>query len=184
MSCNVPPVVPLAVTESQLVTTRISPAVASSQPTVPAPVKGDDQTGAFLPAGVESADQATERLGLAERVRISPGYLPAQRIPARRKVVRASGQQTAAAPAAALAVSGPLSFHTITPQRYLDPRFGGGGPFPPQGNIGEFFIFDFGSPDRSEHLVYMRADSPYKTIQDVRAASTPPKCGATGTGTA
>ena len=40
-----------------------------------------------------------------------------------------------------------------------------------------------GSPDRSEHLVYMRADSPYKSIQDVRAASTPPKCGATGTGT-
>ncbi|MBM4297474.1 MAG: hypothetical protein FJ143_07010 [Deltaproteobacteria bacterium] len=40
-----------------------------------------------------------------------------------------------------------------------------------------------GSPDRSEHLVYMRADSPYKTIQDVRAAATPPKCGATGTGT-
>ena len=24
--------------------------------------KGDDQTGAFLPAGVESADQATERV--------------------------------------------------------------------------------------------------------------------------
>ena len=40
-----------------------------------------------------------------------------------------------------------------------------------------------GSPDRSDHLLYMRADSPYKTIQDVRAASTPPKCGATGTGT-
>src|SRR5262245_10109292 len=29
----------------------------------------------------------------------------------------------------------------------------------------------------------MRADSPYKTIQDVRTATTPPKCGATGTGT-
>ena len=40
-----------------------------------------------------------------------------------------------------------------------------------------------GSPDRSEHLIYMRADSPYKTIQDVRAASTPPRCGATATGT-
>jgi hypothetical protein len=71
----------------------------------------------------------------------------AQRIPARRKVVRASGQQTAAAPAAALAVSGPLSFHTIAPQRYLDTRFDGGGPFPPQGSVGEFFIFDFGDPD-------------------------------------
>ena len=40
-----------------------------------------------------------------------------------------------------------------------------------------------GSPDRSDHLIYMRADSPYKTIQDVRAAATAPKCGATGTGT-
>jgi tripartite-type tricarboxylate transporter receptor subunit TctC len=26
----------------------------------------------------------------------------------------------------------------------------------------------------------MRADTPYKTVEDVRAASTPPKCGATG----
>ena len=40
-----------------------------------------------------------------------------------------------------------------------------------------------GSPDRSEHLIYMRADSPFKTIHDVRRASEPPKCGATGTGT-
>jgi hypothetical protein len=68
----------------------------------------------------------------------------AQRIPARRKVVRASGQQAAAA---ALAVSGPLSFHAITPRRYLDTRFDGGGAFSPQGSIGEFFIFDFGDPD-------------------------------------
>jgi tripartite-type tricarboxylate transporter receptor subunit TctC len=40
-----------------------------------------------------------------------------------------------------------------------------------------------GSPDRSEHLLYMRADSPYKTIHDVRTASVPPKCTAAGTGT-
>ena len=49
--------------------------------------------------------------------------------------------------AAALAVSGPLAFHTISPQRYLDTRFDGGGPFPPQGTTGEIFIFDFGDPD-------------------------------------
>jgi hypothetical protein len=66
-------------------------------------------------------------------------------IPARRDVVRVGGQKAAAA--AALAVSGPLSFHTISPQRYLDTRFDGGGPFPPQGSVGEFFIFDFGDPD-------------------------------------
>jgi tripartite-type tricarboxylate transporter receptor subunit TctC len=28
--------------------------------------------------------------------------------------------------------------------------------------------------------MYMRADTPYKTIEDIRTASTPPKCGATG----
>ena len=42
-----------------------------------------------------------------------------------------------------------------------------------------------GSPAQSEHQLYMRADSPYKTIEDVRKASEPPKCGsggATGTG--
>lgn len=38
-----------------------------------------------------------------------------------------------------------------------------------------------GSPVKSEHLLYMRADSPYKSVEDVVKASTPPKCGATGT---
>jgi tripartite-type tricarboxylate transporter receptor subunit TctC len=42
-----------------------------------------------------------------------------------------------------------------------------------------------GSPSESEHHLYMRTDSPYKTIEDVRKASEPPKCGsggASGTG--
>jgi tripartite-type tricarboxylate transporter receptor subunit TctC len=38
-----------------------------------------------------------------------------------------------------------------------------------------------GSPVTSNHLLYMRADTPYKSIDDVVRASTPPKCGATGT---
>jgi tripartite-type tricarboxylate transporter receptor subunit TctC len=37
-----------------------------------------------------------------------------------------------------------------------------------------------GSPARGESQMYMRADSPYKTIEDVRTAKEPPKCGATG----
>ena len=37
-----------------------------------------------------------------------------------------------------------------------------------------------GSTVTSNHLMYMRADTPYKTIDDVRKASTAPKCGATG----
>lgn len=39
------------------------------------------------------------------------------------------------------------------------------------------------SSDKSEHMLYMRVDAPYKTIQDIRKATEPPKCGATGTGT-
>jgi tripartite-type tricarboxylate transporter receptor subunit TctC len=38
-----------------------------------------------------------------------------------------------------------------------------------------------GSPAKSDQLLYMRADSPYKSIEDVVKASPPPKCGATGT---
>ena len=38
-----------------------------------------------------------------------------------------------------------------------------------------------GSPARGPSQMYMRTDAPYKTIEDVRAAKEPPKCGATGT---
>ena len=38
-----------------------------------------------------------------------------------------------------------------------------------------------GSPEKSEVLLYMRSDAPYKSIEDIRKASTPPKCGSTGT---
>jgi tripartite-type tricarboxylate transporter receptor subunit TctC len=37
-----------------------------------------------------------------------------------------------------------------------------------------------GSPARGDSQMYMRADSPYKTVEDVRTAKEPPKCGATG----
>ncbi len=38
-----------------------------------------------------------------------------------------------------------------------------------------------GSPEKSDVLLYMRSDAPYKSIEDIRKASTPPKCGSTGT---
>jgi tripartite-type tricarboxylate transporter receptor subunit TctC len=41
-----------------------------------------------------------------------------------------------------------------------------------------------GSPVTSNHLLYMRADSPFKTIHDVIKALPGPKCGATGTSSA
>jgi len=40
-----------------------------------------------------------------------------------------------------------------------------------------------GSSDKSDHLLYMRADLSYKSLADVRRAKEPPKCGSTGAGT-
>jgi tripartite-type tricarboxylate transporter receptor subunit TctC len=39
-----------------------------------------------------------------------------------------------------------------------------------------------GSHERLEAQLYMRADSPYKTLDDIRRASDPPRCGGAGTG--
>ena len=38
-----------------------------------------------------------------------------------------------------------------------------------------------GSPTQVDQIIYIRADSPYKTMDDVRKAAVPPNCGATGT---
>lgn len=38
-----------------------------------------------------------------------------------------------------------------------------------------------GNTTVSHHLLYMRSDTPYKTIEDIRKAAAPPKCGAEGT---
>jgi tripartite-type tricarboxylate transporter receptor subunit TctC len=40
-----------------------------------------------------------------------------------------------------------------------------------------------GSVDRSDNVLYMRSDTPFKTIHDVRRTAQQPKCAATGTGT-
>ena len=39
-----------------------------------------------------------------------------------------------------------------------------------------------GTPEQTEWVFITRADSPHKNIEDIRAASEPPKCGSTGTG--
>jgi tripartite-type tricarboxylate transporter receptor subunit TctC len=38
-----------------------------------------------------------------------------------------------------------------------------------------------GNATKSPQVLYMRSDAPYKTIDDVRQAKDPPKCGTTGT---
>jgi tripartite-type tricarboxylate transporter receptor subunit TctC len=40
-----------------------------------------------------------------------------------------------------------------------------------------------GSSDKSDSLLYLRADLPYKSLAEVRRAAIPPKCGSTGAGT-
>jgi tripartite-type tricarboxylate transporter receptor subunit TctC len=39
-----------------------------------------------------------------------------------------------------------------------------------------------GSPERLEAQLYMKANSPYKTLDDIRRAAEPPRCGGAGTG--
>lgn len=40
-----------------------------------------------------------------------------------------------------------------------------------------------GSTDKTDQMLYMRADLPYKSLADVRQAKEPPRCGATAAGT-
>jgi tripartite-type tricarboxylate transporter receptor subunit TctC len=37
-----------------------------------------------------------------------------------------------------------------------------------------------GNPVTSNHLLYMRTDAPYKSMEDIRSAKAPPKCGSNG----
>ena len=40
-----------------------------------------------------------------------------------------------------------------------------------------------GSPEETSEMLSMRSDSPFKTLDDIRKTTTPPKCGTTGAGT-
>jgi hypothetical protein len=88
---------------------------------------GVGTAGAMVAAGAVVGQAGAQDAGAA----VPGGAAP--KIPARRNVVRAGSQRSAAA--AALAVSGPLAFHTISPQRYLDTRFDGGGAFPADSDV-------------------------------------------------
>lgn len=39
-----------------------------------------------------------------------------------------------------------------------------------------------GSPEENDELLFIRSDTPYKTLLDIRKAAEPPRCGATGAG--
>jgi len=95
---------------------------------------GVGTAGAVVAAGVVGGQAGAAPDGLA---------LP---VPPHHKVFRARPQGAQGAEAVQV-VSGPLSLHTISPQRYIDTRFDGGGPFPPQGVTGDAWIWDFGLAD-------------------------------------
>ena len=40
-----------------------------------------------------------------------------------------------------------------------------------------------GTPEETSEMLSMRSDTPFKTLDDIRQASAPPKCGTTGAGT-
>jgi hypothetical protein len=66
--------------------------------------------------------------------------------PRHHRTLRAKLQGTQGAEAVQV-VSGPLSLHTISPQRYIDTRSDGGGPFPPQGGTDVAWVWDLGHPE-------------------------------------
>jgi len=72
-----------------------------------------------------------------------------------------------------------LTFGLVTPALYIEQLIGR-----------KEVQFDWpkysylGSPEQTSRIFYIRADSGYQTIEDIRKAAEPPKCGATGVGTA
>ena len=70
-----------------------------------------------------------------------------------------------------------LTLGTVSPSIYMDQIIGR-----------KEIQFDWakfnwiGSPEQYDYVFIMRGDSPYKSIDDIRRAAEPPKCGAPGTG--
>ena len=72
-----------------------------------------------------------------------------------------------------------LIFGVVTPGLYIEQL---AGRKEVQYDWGKFSWI--GSPERTDRIFYIRADTPYKMLEDLRKAAEPPKCGATGVGTA
>jgi tripartite-type tricarboxylate transporter receptor subunit TctC len=70
-----------------------------------------------------------------------------------------------------------LTLGSINPGLYIDQLIGRAGV---QFDWSKFNWL--GTPEQTELLLLFRGDTPYKTIDDLRQASEPPKCGSTGTG--
>jgi tripartite-type tricarboxylate transporter receptor subunit TctC len=71
-----------------------------------------------------------------------------------------------------------LTMGSIGPSLYLDQLVG-----KKEVNFDWVKFGWIGSTENTPWLLYMRTDTPYKTIEDIRKAAQPPKCSATATGT-
>ncbi|MBI2361209.1 MAG: hypothetical protein HYV04_20275 [Deltaproteobacteria bacterium] len=71
-----------------------------------------------------------------------------------------------------------LTLGAVGPSLYFDQLIGN-----PEARFDWAKFTWIGTPEQTEFLLFMRADTPYKTIEDIRNAKEPPKCAATGTGT-
>ena len=70
-----------------------------------------------------------------------------------------------------------LTFGSILPSLYFDQLIGR-----PEVKFDWPKFTWLGSFEKSNNLLYMRSDTPFKTIHDVTKANESPKCGSTGTG--
>jgi tripartite-type tricarboxylate transporter receptor subunit TctC len=72
-----------------------------------------------------------------------------------------------------------LTFGVVTPALYMEQL---AGRKEVQFDWGKYSWI--GSPEKTERIFYIRADTGYKALEDLRKAPEAPKCGATGVGTA
>lgn len=72
-----------------------------------------------------------------------------------------------------------MTFATVTPGLYTEQILGR-----KEAQYDWFKLSYLGSPERTARIFYLRADTPYKSFEDLRAAPEPAKCGVTGLGTA
>lgn len=72
-----------------------------------------------------------------------------------------------------------LTIGTVTPSLYIEQLMG---RKEVQYDWAKFSWI--GQPEQTDRIFYIRADTAYKNLEDIRKASVSPKCGATGVGTA
>ena len=71
-----------------------------------------------------------------------------------------------------------LTLGTVTPSLYIEQLMGS------KEVRYDWAKFSWiGQPEQTDRIFYIRGDTPFKTLDDIRRAPEPPKCGATGVGT-